>query len=280
MADKPSSSPWGKIQNYKTHYPGVYSVSTAGHGGIMVSEKTADELLSPAALKCGFKERGFICFEEDCQASVVIREMLDKNLWQIPAYFTEGKERYNEIINASLIRWNPEYWEETGNTLPVEALEKRLIERLEKNFSEYCGILLERNRNEPDFLNVITNSYEIAAVNDAYAYLTKGHSFEISEIEYLLKFQNPLMVVADSWPDSKDVIDGENVVYEICDKQDALHSGIYELVNGSPDGNKSTVSEKAGKPSILAQVKENQETIKNQGGKTVTAKKDTASIEE
>jgi hypothetical protein len=278
LANKPSFSPWGRIQNYKTHYPGVYTVSTEEHGGIMVNADIANKLLSPTALKCGFLERGYICFEEDCQAAVVIKEMLDKNLWKIPKYYTEGKEKYSEMINASLIQWNPEYWEETGNTLPFDALKKRLMERLSQNFSEYCDVLVERNKNEPDFKNVINNSYEIAAVNDAYSYLTEGHSFEIHELEYLLKFQNPLMVVADDWPELKDMIEADCVIHEICDKEDALNSGAYELMNVLSGDKKSPHRDTPVKSSILGQVKENQETIKNNGGDPKAAKKEKTEV--
>ena len=277
MSERPSLSPWGKIQNYKTYYPSVYGVITEGHGGIMVSEKTADELLSPAALKCGFKERGFICFEEDCQASVVIREMLDKNLLKIPAHFTEGKEKYNETINASLIRWNPEYWEETGNTLPADVLEKRFIERLKANLTDYVNSLLER-RNEPDFLNFLASSEEIAAVNGAYAYLTKEHRFELSELQYLLQFQNPLIVVSDCWPRLNEIIDAQSIMNDICGKQDALHSGEYALVNGTTENKSHAVHDKPGKPSILEQVKENQEKTKKQNVNTDITKKDNVEI--
>ena len=38
-------------------------------------------VLSPAAKKCGFKDKGYICYEEDAQESVVLRELLG-----IPAY--------------------------------------------------------------------------------------------------------------------------------------------------------------------------------------------------
>ena len=31
--DVPSYSPWGEVQNYDQLCPGVYCVSTAGHGG-------------------------------------------------------------------------------------------------------------------------------------------------------------------------------------------------------------------------------------------------------
>ena len=43
----------------------------------MVANEVA-AVLSPAAKKCGFKDKGYICYEEDAQESVVLRELLDK----------------------------------------------------------------------------------------------------------------------------------------------------------------------------------------------------------
>ena len=41
-------------------------------------------ILSPAARKCGLKMGDYLCFEEDCDENIVLRELLDKKLWQIP----------------------------------------------------------------------------------------------------------------------------------------------------------------------------------------------------
>ena len=49
----------------------------------MVAREAA-AILSPAAKKCGFKDKGYLCFEEDAQESVVLRELLDKKLWKVP----------------------------------------------------------------------------------------------------------------------------------------------------------------------------------------------------
>ena len=33
---------------------------------------------------CGFMERGYLCFEEDCAAPVALRELMDRGLYQAP----------------------------------------------------------------------------------------------------------------------------------------------------------------------------------------------------
>lgn len=104
----PRFSPWGDVQTCDVLCPGVFLVSTASHGGTLVAEEMA-AALSPAARKCGFKQGDFLCFEEDCQENVVLRELLDKKLWRIPDRIRD-KAAFEENINQSLRRYNPEYW--------------------------------------------------------------------------------------------------------------------------------------------------------------------------
>ena len=66
-------------------------------------------MLSPAARKCGFKMGGYLCYEEDCDENVVLRELLDKRLWSIPDRIRD-KAAFEENINQSLREYNPEYW--------------------------------------------------------------------------------------------------------------------------------------------------------------------------
>lgn len=116
MSETPKNSPWGKVQFCEELYPGVYDVSTAGHGGIMVKNNIVDSVLSPTAQKCGFKEKGYLNFEEDCQANVVERELIDKGLWEGSPRF-ESKADYEELIDNSLKQWNPEYWQAREKTI-------------------------------------------------------------------------------------------------------------------------------------------------------------------
>jgi hypothetical protein len=105
---QPYSSPWGAVQTCEELVNGVFQVTTAGHGGIMVRQNSAD-FLSPEARKCGFREDGFLCYEEDCNAQIVIRELLDKKLWE-PQLLCADKKQYEIGINESLQMWHPEYW--------------------------------------------------------------------------------------------------------------------------------------------------------------------------
>lgn len=105
---EPKISPWGKIQTCDVLCPGVFMVSTESHGGTMVA-KEVSAFLSLAAQKCGFKQGGYLCYEEDSQESVVFRELLDKRLWKIPERIKD-KAAFEENINQSLRKYNPAYW--------------------------------------------------------------------------------------------------------------------------------------------------------------------------
>lgn len=108
MYQQPEQSPWGKVQTCDTLCPGVFLVSTASHGGTMVSKDMA-AALSPAAQKCGFRQGGYLCFEEDSQEDVVLRELLDKKLWAVPDRIKD-KAAFEENINKSIREHNPDYW--------------------------------------------------------------------------------------------------------------------------------------------------------------------------
>lgn len=83
-------------------------VATPSHGGIMV-ERTAAMQLSVAARKCGFWDGGYLCFEEDCQENVILRELLDKGMWQMPERIRDPAA-FVEHINQNVREYNPEYW--------------------------------------------------------------------------------------------------------------------------------------------------------------------------
>lgn len=115
---KPAFSPWGEVQSCEELFTGMFSVSTPGHGGIMVEPQSVF-FLSSAARKCGFREDGYLCFEEDCQEAVVLRELLDRKLWTIPERISDPAA-FERAIDESLQQWNPEYWtaRQAGRTIP------------------------------------------------------------------------------------------------------------------------------------------------------------------
>ena len=118
MSALPRTSPWGDVQRCEKLTDGVFLVSTASHGGIMVRKNAAD-FLSPEARKIALNERNYLSFEEDCEEAIAMRELLDKKMWALPDRIND-KAGYEASINRSLIKDQPEYW---------EARQKRLAEQ-------------------------------------------------------------------------------------------------------------------------------------------------------
>ena len=135
---EPTDSPWDYVQNCTAIANGIYDVSTEGHGGVMIATGLAPHILSPEALEIGFIENGYYCYEEDCDASVPLRELYDKGILNEEQYFREYRVKserpeaqngyvpfreaneseradflngWNNSIDESLKYGHPEYWQ-------------------------------------------------------------------------------------------------------------------------------------------------------------------------
>lgn len=120
---RPPYSPWGEIQHCEELCPGVYQVSTASHGGVMAKLSVASKLFSTAVRQYSFVEGGYLCFEEDCEAPVAIRELMDKGLYKAPVNQYYGPGEYEAAIDSSIQLYQPEYW----------AYRERKLHLLERN---------------------------------------------------------------------------------------------------------------------------------------------------
>ncbi len=78
-------SPWGEVQASRELAAGVYKISTAGHGGILIREQDAPGLLSSETLARGGKDFGWCYFEEDGLAPIVVRELEEKGVITRPS---------------------------------------------------------------------------------------------------------------------------------------------------------------------------------------------------
>ena len=108
---EPQGSPWGEVQTYRYLSHGVFFVSTASHGGVIVLKEMADRYFTKEAQACCFPYGKYLCFEEDCDAPVAIRELLDKGIMKasVNEYYKRGE--YEAAINDSLKQWHPQYWQ-------------------------------------------------------------------------------------------------------------------------------------------------------------------------
>jgi hypothetical protein len=96
-------TPWGEAQTIEECAPGVYSVTTAAHGGILIGKRRAKKLLSERAIKIGIPWRRYLAYEEDCDVAAVFYEHPEYGTW------TDAKEMKEEA-EQNLRRWYPEYF--------------------------------------------------------------------------------------------------------------------------------------------------------------------------
>jgi hypothetical protein len=77
-----------------------------------------------------------------------------------------------------------------------------LFERLEKNLKDYHDSLMTFSKRE-----LIEATDRITAVFDAYSYLVMYNRYDDAELDFFLKFQDPLEVVADNWYERRSDLD-------------------------------------------------------------------------
>lgn len=70
-------SPWGGIQYSVVIARGMKAVSTAGHGGYMVTEKFAEKYLSEPCKKRALTYSNYLCFEEDCAWAILAFDVFE-----------------------------------------------------------------------------------------------------------------------------------------------------------------------------------------------------------
>lgn len=98
--------------------------------------------------------------------------------------------------------------------LSVEDVIPVLKDVLDQNMSEYQASLLHLDKPE-----LIERSAEIAATQDAYGYMKNYYRYTRSEVETLIRMENPLQFVAALWPSStSDMLDMRMEVFEAIEK--------------------------------------------------------------
>lgn len=99
-----------------------------------------------------------------------------------------------------------------------QEIKKALLEKIRQNMDSYTHELLRLNPEE-----LIGKAQEIAAVQFCCNELSAG-KYPIEDIEYLLRFENPLEVVADQWTAEQGFncsFDLDHVLWKLRDTGDA-----------------------------------------------------------
>jgi len=113
-------TPWGPSQDTWQLAPGIYAVSTASHGGILIGRKVARARLSLAAQAAGEPWGAWLAFEEDCDWAIPaleIPEVADSG------WYSGTPVELREYARGCVYRWNPEYAQARGWPIAPEGLE-------------------------------------------------------------------------------------------------------------------------------------------------------------
>jgi len=163
-------SPWGEIQHSHDITRGIKVVSTAGHGGIMISEALAKSKLPPIALKKAIFYSGYYCFEEDCAYAI------PSLIMNIPLEYAT-REQLEKVVKD----WYPEIYEAfTKIKLNVEdsyVLRKR--KHIEDIKNKMVGVSAMSTKND----NVIVTACR-GGRNENGQYNDKTHEYLVSSQDY------------------------------------------------------------------------------------------------
>lgn len=132
-----------------------------------------------------------------------------------------------------------------GGINPRNAKQAKLISRLEQNYADYHKLLMGFGKHE-----IIDMAEKINLMSDAHTYMTNSCHFSDDEADFLLKFQNPLEVMAEGLREFRND-DDSDIEYAFADllpnKQDWLDS--YPLVSAMPPaGNEMPAADKLPEP--------------------------------
>ena len=110
--------------------------------------------------------------------------------------------------------------------VPYMAKHAELIERVNRNYEDYNKSLLSFGIRE-----LIDMAGKINAVSDAHSYLTMYHLFDHAELDFYLKFENPLDLVSDVWYDQRSDLDEMSYTMDnITDSRDEMFT-VYPLMS-------------------------------------------------
>lgn len=109
-------TPWGVSQTKKEVAPGVYWVTTAGHGGIMMGMRKSAHYISIPGIKCSMAWGVWACFEEDCLINIV---MYERPEWFVEMFYIDyqkpelgfkSEQDIKKIAEEGIRAWIPEYF--------------------------------------------------------------------------------------------------------------------------------------------------------------------------
>lgn len=188
-------SPWGGIQVSNVLAKGFKAVSTAGHGGYMVTSTFAAKYLTVPCIKRAFTYSNYLCYEEDCDYAILLYDLLfhHKDIFEnkiIGEKYTLEETMIS--LKESISCYNPDYLFEIGET-PAEEQYGYYLER--KEIEE-----MRRSKNPDLIISALSENDEVTRVitADSKHHYVKSESYSkifntskkllLSDCEMVLNF--------------------------------------------------------------------------------------------
>lgn len=155
-------SPWGKIQSKETTVRCFSFVTTAGHGGVMVSEGFAKDNFSEAAMKKGIKHGKYFCYEEDSRFAIAYLELINK----FPEQWKKVKFKDTNTVDelkSKLIHYISSYDADYLLEIGIQPVEPEYTDYL--NWKEYNQLKAEKN---PDMIVSAVRMNDTTATRESY----------------------------------------------------------------------------------------------------------------
>lgn len=102
-------TPWGTVEHCQEWGNGIYVVDTERHGGMMIPERLAEQVLTPECLNVASEQiNGYYFFEEDSEMWVATLELFDKGLIEKQ---DNWRDDFYEVTVQTIQAYHPDYWQ-------------------------------------------------------------------------------------------------------------------------------------------------------------------------
>ena len=140
----------------------------------------------------------------------------------------------------------------------IEDLEQQLRDRLKDNYEVFKRDTMDQSKE-----GIFYSAAEILPVMNAYAYFTQEHKYIESDVDFLLKFENPLELITDRWSAAPVHVSYTQIVDGIFNDQErTLEKGGYTLMPDEPDPVPAApeapqkIAETSERPSVLDRIRQ------------------------
>lgn len=170
-----TNTPWGKSQHQRKVERGLTFHTTASHGGWLISKGFAEKRLTKAAIRRGLEWNGYIAFEEDVDADIILFELKEARTEVFGVVRDYDRE---DAVFKRLSRWHPDYLVELKYEPDPEEYHKYLIQKQEESM---------RKNKSPDLIifairDTFDSGVTIVGTADGKRYRVTDDSYKATNV--------------------------------------------------------------------------------------------------